>query len=318
MRIIIFGGGGFLGSTICDRLLQGGHELRVFERPRVSPYRAFLRNEKLEWITGDFTSRHDIEKALEGMEAVIHLVSTTLPKNSNDDTIYDVQSNIVATLQVLEEMKKNGIRKIIFISSGGTVYGVPQSIPISENHPTEPICSYGITKLAIEKYLNLYKKLAGIQPVVLRLSNPYGPRQRIETAQGAIAAFLHTTLTSRPIQIWGDGSVVRDYIFIEDVAAAFSAALDYQGDETIFNIGSGTGVSLNQLIKKIEGFYGPNLKVEYQAGRAFDVPTNILCINKAARHLGWSPRTDLQTGLSKTREWILAEFQAKEAAGVSH
>jgi UDP-glucose 4-epimerase len=172
MRILIAGGGGFLGSTICDRFLCDHHTLRVFERPRVEPYRDFLPNENVEWVTGDFSSRHDIEEALDGMDAVIHLVSTTLPKSSNDDPVYDVQSNVVSTLQVLDEMRKKGIRKIIFISSGGTVYGVPQHIPISENHPTDPICSYGISKLAIEKYLNLYKNLHGIQPVILRLANP--------------------------------------------------------------------------------------------------------------------------------------------------
>jgi UDP-glucose 4-epimerase len=255
-------------------------------------------------VTGDFSSRHDIEEALDGIDAVIHLVSTTLPKSSNDDPVYDVQSNVVSTLQVLDEMRKKGIRKIIFISSGGTVYGVPQKIPIPENHPTDPICSYGITKLAIEKYLNLYKTLHGIQPVTLRLANPYGPRQRIETAQGAIAAFLHRAMTNQPIQIWGDGSVVRDYIYVEDVAEAFSAALNYEGEETLFNIGSGKGWSLNQLIEKIEGLIGRPLEVQYQAARKFDVPTSILCIEKAMNHLAWSPLTNMEAGLSKTINWL--------------
>lgn len=304
MKIIVFGGGGFLGSAICDRLLLDGHTLRVFERPRVPAFREFLQSEKVEWMTGDFSSQHDIEEALEGIDAVIHLVSTTLPKSSNDDPVYDVQSNVVSTLQVLDEMRKKSIRKIIFISSGGTVYGVPQSIPISENHPTDPICSYGISKLAIEKYLNLYKNLHGIQPVILRLANPYGPRQRIETAQGAIAAFLHRAMTCQPIQIWGDGSVVRDYIYVEDVAEAFAAALNYEGEETLFNIGSGKGWSLNQLVEKIEGLIDRSLEVQYQAARKFDVPTNVLCIEKAMKELDWSPSTNMDEGLAKTVEWL--------------
>jgi UDP-glucose 4-epimerase len=303
MRVLICGGGGFLGSAICDRLLRDGHSLRVFERPRVEPYRMFGRSDNLEWLTGDFCSRHDIEESLEGVDAVIHLVSTTLPKSSNEDPIYDVQSNVLATLQVLEEMKKKGIQKIIFISSGGTVYGVPQNIPISENHPTDPICSYGITKLTIEKYLNLYKNLHGIRPVTLRLANPYGPRQRIETAQGAIAAFLHFAMTNQPIKVWGDGTVVRDYIFVDDVAEAFVAALSYQGDQTTFNIGSGVGYSLMQLIQKVEGLFGRKMQVDYRPFRKFDVPTNILCIRKAMEQLKWSPRTDIDTGLAKMIEW---------------
>jgi UDP-glucose 4-epimerase len=304
MRVLIFGGGGFLGSAICDRLLNDNHTLRVFERPRVPAYREFLKSEKVEWMTGDFSSQHDIEEALEGTDAIIHLVSTTLPKSSNDDPVYDVQSNVLSTLQALEAMKKKDIRKIIFISSGGTIYGVPQTIPVSESHATEPICSYGITKLTIEKYLSLYKTLHGLQPVILRLANPYGPRQRIETAQGVIAAFLHRTFTNQPIQIWGDGSVVRDYIFVDDVAEAFASALDYEGDETVFNIGAGNGFSLNQLIEKIEGLIGRKLEVEYQAARKFDVPTSILCIEKAMNHLAWSPRTNMEAGLSKTINWL--------------
>jgi UDP-glucose 4-epimerase len=200
-------------------------------------------------------------------------------------------------------MKKKGIQKIIFISSGGTVYGVPQNIPISENHPTDPICSYGITKLTIEKYLNLYKNLHGIRPVTLRLANPYGPRQRIETAQGAIAAFLHFAMTNQPIKVWGDGTVVRDYIFVDDVAEAFVAALSYQGDQTTFNIGSGVGYSLMQLIQKVEGLFGRKMQVDYRPFRKFDVPTNILCIRKAMEQLKWSPRTDIDTGLAKMIEW---------------
>lgn len=303
MRVLIFGGGGFLGSAICDRLLRDGHSLRVFERPRVEAYRRFGRSDNLEWLTGDFCSRHDIEESLEGVDAVIHLVSTTLPKSSNEDPIYDVQSNVLATLQVLDEMTKKGIQKIIFISSGGTVYGVPQNIPISENHPTDPICSYGITKLAIEKYLNLYKNLHGIRPVTLRLANPYGPRQRIETAQGAIAAFVHCAMTNQPIKVWGDGTVVRDYIFVDDVAEAFVAALSYEGDQATFNIGSGTGYSVAQLIEKIEVLFGKKMQADYKPSRKFDVPTNILCIKKAMEQLMWSPHTDLDTGLAKMIEW---------------
>ena len=303
MRVIIIGGGGFIGSCICDRLVASGHFLRVFERPRVEPYRDFHPTENIEWVTGDFSSRHDIEKALDGMDAVVHLVSTTLPKSSNADPIYDVQSNLVATLQLLDEMICKRIKKIIFISSGGTVYGFPQSVPISENHPTDPICSYGITKLAIEKYLNLYKTLHGIQPVTLRLANPYGPRQRIETAQGAVAAFLNRAMKNQPIQIWGDGSVVRDYIYVEDVAEAFDAALKYHGEETVFNIASGRGWSLNQLLEKIQILIGRTLEVQYLPGRKFDVNTNVLFIEKAKTQLEWTPLTDIDEGLAKTIAW---------------
>ncbi|MFI3218286.1 MAG: NAD-dependent epimerase/dehydratase family protein, partial [Methylococcales bacterium] len=157
MKCVIFGGGGFIGSTIADRFLREGHQLRIFERPRVPPYRAFTENESVEWITGDILNSHDLSTAIEGMDVVLHLVSTTLPKNSNDDPIYDVQSNVVGTLQMLNAMVDKKVNKIIFISSGGTVYGTPKYLPIDEQHPTDPLVSYGITKLTIEKYLRMFE-----------------------------------------------------------------------------------------------------------------------------------------------------------------
>ena len=178
MKIVIFGGGGFIGSTIADRLLVDGHELRIFERPRVEPYRKFIESERVEWVTGDFQSTHDVSDALVGVDAVFHLVSTTLPKSSNDDPIYDVQSNVVASLQMLNAMVVQNVRKIVFISSGGTVYGNPVYLPIDEKHPTDPLVSYGITKLAIEKYLRIFERMHGIKSVTLRVANPYACRNR--------------------------------------------------------------------------------------------------------------------------------------------
>lgn len=303
MKIVVFGGGGFIGSHIVDKLLQAGHQVRIFERPRVALYRSFAQHEPLEWTTGDLMSLHDISSALDGMDAVFHLVSTTLPKSSNDDPIYDVQSNLVATLQMLNIMVEKNIKKIVFISSGGTVYGKPKYLPIDESHPTEPISSYGITKLAIEKYLTLYKFLHDLQPIILRVSNPYGERQRLDTAQGAVAAFLHKALTGQPIEIWGDGSVIRDYIHVDDVAAAFLKAADYNGQQTTFNISAGSGISLNELIAHIERTMGKRLERSHKPGRAFDVPTSILSNALALTELDWSPKIALSEGLKKTAEW---------------
>ena len=139
MKCVIFGGGGFIGSTIADLLLAKGYDIRIFERPRVEPYRRFKTNENVEWITGDLLSVHDVNNALKGTDVILHLVSTTLPKNSNEDPIYDVQTNLVGTLQMLNAMVANKIQKIVFISSGGTVYGNPSYLPIDEKHPTDPL-----------------------------------------------------------------------------------------------------------------------------------------------------------------------------------
>jgi UDP-glucose 4-epimerase len=304
MKIVVFGGGGFIGSAIVDRLLLSGHEVRIFERPRVLPYRSFGESEKVEWIAGDMLSVHDLATAVEGRDAVLHLVSSTLPKNSNEDMIYDVQSNLVPTLGLLDAMVDRGVGRIVFISSGGTVYGRPKYLPIDEAHPTDPLVSYGITKLAIEKYLLLYQRMRGIKATILRVANPYGERQRAETAQGAVGVFLHRALRGQAIEIWGDGSIIRDYLYVGDVADAFAKALEYGGEESVFNIGSGVGVSLNELIPVIELAIGRKIERRYMPGRAFDVPASVLCNGLAKRELGWEPKVPLPEGIRLTQAWI--------------
>jgi UDP-glucose 4-epimerase len=304
MKITVLGGGGFIGSSIVDRLLRDGHEIRVFERPRIEPYRTFRADERVEWINGDLMSRHDIGEALRGVEAVLHLVSTTLPKSSNDDPLYDAQSNILATLELLNSMVEERVRRIVFISSGGTVYGPPQYLPIDEKHPTEPLVSYGVTKLAIEKYLVMYRHLHGIEPVILRVANPYGERQRVETAQGAVAVFLDRALRDQPIEIWGDGTVSRDYLHVSDVAEAFALALVYSGPHTVFNVSSGRGTSLLELLRIIEQVKGKPLAVTFKPARPFDVPVSVLDPRLALAELGWKTKIDLDQGIARTAAWM--------------
>lgn len=308
MKILIFGGGGFIGSTIADRLLSEGHALRIFERPRVQPYRKFKDDESVEWITGDLSSTYDVSDAIQGVDAVLHLVSTTLPKNSNDDPIYDVQSNVVASLHILNAMVVHKVRNIVFISSGGTVYGNPIYLPIDEKHPTNPVVSYGITKLAIEKYLQMYERIYGIKAITLRCANPYGERQRIETAQGAVGVFLHHALKGIPIEIWGDGSVTRDYIHVSDVADAFVSALHYTGAQRLFNVSSGVGTSLNELIGALEHALGKSIECRYLSGRPFDVAVSVLCNNLARRELNWTPLISMPDGIARTAEWMKREL----------
>jgi UDP-glucose 4-epimerase len=298
MKIVIFGGGGFIGSTITDRLLRDKHDVRIFERPRVEPYRAFTRDENVEWFAGDFFSLYDVDRTLEGVDVVLHLISTTLPGNSNDDMVYDVHSNLVATLQLLKAMVSKGVRRIVFISSGGTVYGNPTYLPMDENHPTEPRVSYGVTKLAIEKYLLLHQYLHELKATILRVANPFGQRQRVETAQGAVAAFVRKAMNGEPVEIWGDGTVVRDYIYVSDVAEAFARAVEYDGEHSVFNISTAVGTSLNELIGLVERVVGREVSRHYRPGRHFDVAVNILDNSLARRELGWVPRVTLAEGLT--------------------
>jgi UDP-glucose 4-epimerase len=193
---------------------------------------------------------------------------------------------------------------MVFISSGGTVYGIPQRIPVPEDHPTDPIVSYGIAKLAIEKYLHLHWALHGLEYSVLRVANPYGERQRADNAQGAVAVFLKNALAGQTVEIWGDGSVTRDYVYIEDVVDAFVKAMQYDGEPRVFNVGSGQGRSLNEVLTTIEELLGSPVERRYLPVRKFDVPVNVLDITRAREFLTWQPRVSFHEGLRRTLEWM--------------
>jgi UDP-glucose 4-epimerase len=307
MKCLVLGGGGFIGSFIADRLLIEGNFVRIFERPRVVPYRPFLPYEKVEWLQGDFMSKTDVAAAVQSCEMVFHLISTTLPKSSNDDPVYDVESNLIPTLQLLETAVRYGVRKVIFISSGGTIYGIPSQIPIPETHPTDPLVSYGAVKLAIEKYLHLYYTIYGLDYSILRVANPFGERQRVNTAQGAVAVFLSKAVANDTIDVWGDGSAKRDFIYIQDVVDAFIKSMDHFGEPHVFNIGSSYGRSVNELLSAIEELIGHPVMRRYLPARKFDVPVSMLDISRAKDILGWQPRFSFRDGLQRTLDWIRNE-----------
>lgn len=307
---LVLGARGFIGSHLTDALLAAGARVRAFDRPGIQAVKGVPEDKRpgLTNLEGDLVSTKDIDAALEGVDVCFHLVSTTLPKTSNLDPAYDIETNLLGTLRLLDAAVRHKVKRMVFTSSGGTVYGNPRQTPIAENHPTEPTCSYGIMKLAIEKYLALYQQLHGLQHTVLRLANPYGERQRIEASQGAIAVFLGRALRSESIEIWGDGSVVRDYLHISDVVHALIAAATTDASHTIFNIGSGMGSSLNTLLSTIREVTGKDLNVAYQPGRGFDVPVNVLDVTRAAQLLGWAPQTNLHKGIAQTWQWIQQEY----------
>jgi len=302
-RCLVLGGAGFIGSHLVDGLVAQGHTVRVFDRPGVALAQP-PDSQRMERIEGDFSNAGDIAAALSGIDVCFHLVSTTLPRSSNADPVFDLESNLVGTVRMLQHAVESGVRKVVFVSSGGTVYGVPQYLPIDEAHPTQPICSYGIAKLAIEKYLELFRHLHGLDYVALRLSNPYGERQRANASQGAVAVFLGKLLRDEPVEIWGDGSVVRDYIHISDVIAAMLRAIDYRGSERILNIGSGNGMTLNEVLDGIERVTGRSARRIHAPGRPFDVPASVLSIARARAALDWAPGVGFTQGIERMAAWF--------------
>lgn len=304
MRCVVFGGGGFIGSTVVDRLLLDGHFVRVVAHPRAVPYRIFGKHENAEWVAGDFLDLGDVQRALDDVEVVFHLVSTTLPKSADENPLYDVRTNLVGTLQLLDAMAAAGVKRIIFISSGGTVYGAPVYIPIDEHHPTNPQGFYGLTKLSIERYLASYERAYGIRHTVLRVANAFGERQRLEIAQGAVGVFLYRAMQGQPIEIWGDGTTRRDYIHAEDIAAAFSRVLTYKGSVSTFNVSTGIGTSLNELLELIEEILGQRVQRTYLPRRPFDVGVSVLSNVLIRDELNWAPKVPLRDGIERMADWI--------------
>jgi UDP-glucose 4-epimerase len=301
MNMLVLGGNGFIGSHLVDRLLSEGHQVRVFDKYE-EHYRKPLRD--VEYCVGDFGNRGMLSEAMEGIDMVFHLISTTLPKTSNDDPAFDVQSNVIETIFLLEQSVARGVRKVVYISSGGAIYGKPAALPIPETCPTEPECSYGITKLTVEKYLALFNHLHGLDYVVLRPSNPYGSRQKPDGIQGAVSVFLGRVAQGKPIEIWGDGRVVRDYIFVDDLIDGIYKAAVMQTPSRIFNIGSGSGHSLNEIVAVIRQVTGRPVDVVYKDRRSFDVPTIYLDIFRARQELFWMPAVSLEAGVEKTWAFI--------------
>lgn len=304
MNILIFGGAGFIGKHLCTALVAAGHQVTAFDLSPVNG--SWPAIDGVTWLAGDFTDPAATAAALGDADQVIHLISGTHPKTSNDNPLRDLQNNVGATLQLLDAIvQRPSPPSVIFLSSGGTVYGIPRSIPIPESHPTDPLCAYGIGKLGIEKYLALYQRLHGLNYRVLRLANPYGEHQSPHTGQGVIPAFLWKALQGEPLEIWGDGSVVRDYLYIGDVIRAVVAAMDYCGSERLFNIGSGGGHSLNDLVDTVRELLGRDVSCRYLPARACDVPINILDVSRARVELGWRATTPLSAGMARLLEHMV-------------
>lgn len=303
---LVLGADGFIGSHVCEALLAEGHRVRAFDLSNHFDALAHLHSPRLERVHGDFLDRMSVREALTGVGWVFHLVSTTLPASSNKNRIFDIQSNLVAGVELLESCVEAGVERVLFASSGGTVYGIPERIPAREGDAESPIVSYGVIKLAMEKYCRLFRQQYGLTAISLRVANPYGPRHHGLT-QGAISVFLKRVRAGEPISIWGDGRVVRDYIYIADVAAAFLAAARYQGACDLFNIGTGVGIALNDLVGVLQEICGRELRPQYTGARRFDVPVIVLDADLARHELGWVAQTGLRDGVRQTWEALLRE-----------
>lgn len=302
MHVCVLGGNGFIGSHVLDELRHLGHEVLVYDR-QDEKYRPPRTD--VEYVRGELCDFELLRECLSGVDCVIHLASSTLSAASNQDPILDIQSNLVTTLKLLQVCVDQDVKTVVFVSSGGTVYGIPQRLPIVEDHPNNPISSYGIVKLAIEKYLALYARLYGIGYQILRPSNPYGERQNPLRNQGIVAVSLWRVLHNQPVVVFGDGSTIRDYLYVGDLSRAICLALGHTGPSRIFNVGSGQGQSINELIDRISKLLGVSVRIKRHPARLSDVPRVVLDTGRIQSEMNWQPQVSMEEGLRRTWDWLV-------------
>lgn len=300
MTTLVLGARGFIGRHVVDALVAGGSRVVAYDRNADATFAA----PQVVQVRGDFADTEALGQAIarHRVRQVVHLVSTSLPQSSNDDVACDYHANVVQTLHLLDLCVLHEVESVLFMSSGGTVYGRPLSATLSEAHATDPTCAYGVAKLSIEKYLALYQHLHGLRHLIVRAANPYGPGQLPIRGQGAVAHFVHRALRGMPIEVWGDGSIVRDYFHVHDLAALVAVALA-SGHSGVFNAGSGRGTDLSALIALVAAATDTTPAVNHKPGRRFDVPAVVLDCAKSRRLLGWEPRIELHEGIAQYVDW---------------
>lgn len=297
---VVIGGGGFLGAHLCPGLLDAGAHVRAYGRTRY--HEEPLRG--VQWLGGALSDLEKLSTVVEGADVVFHLAGSSTPASAEAGRIRDLTTSVAGTIDLLDLCRNAGVDRVVFTSSGGTVYGAGETPPFTERSLPRPMSTYGINKLAIEGYMSLYNRLYGMRNVSLRIANPFGPYQHGLKNQGVVSVFAQRALAGEPIVIWGDGSAERDYLFAPDVADAMLRAAVYDGDEEVFNVGSGIGRSLREVVVSLEDVLQRSIKVEYQRKRGFDVPVSVLDSRLAQRELGWQASTDWADALRLTCDWL--------------
>lgn len=297
MRILVIGGTGFIGSAFAGVALAKGHAVRVLSRHSPDRQNKSHSIGAIEYVSGDISDVEVLDRATADVDICLHAASTTVPFSANNFMELDVNDNLIGSLRAFQSCVRSNVKRVILVSSGGTVYGRPRNLPIVEAHPTDPISAYGIVKLAIEKYLALFGETYGLDYRIARLSNPYGPKQNTASGQGVVAAFVEQILNGKTLLLMGDGTVVRDFVYIDDVADALLRLCSHPGPSRIFNVGSGAGTSIGKIVASIADLTQLEPNVEYRESRKFDVLKNVLSCELARRELQWSATTTLDAGL---------------------
>ena len=303
MNTLIIGGAGYIGAHLAALLQTTGRQVTVVGR---KPVPSHALPAETVYIAADFSRQDVLCQLLDRHQEVIHLAYATLPNTSFENPLSDLLQNLPPTVQLFEEVAARG-SKLVLVSSGGTVYGEAVVTPIDEQHPTKPISPYGVSKLTLENYAYLYAVTHGLKFVCVRPANAYGEGQRPFIGQGFISTAMAAAMRGQPVKIFGSTGTVRDYLHVSDLAAGIAHALDKGTLSTIYNIGSGVGLSNMDIVDAISPLLhemGCVLKIEHMPERIFDVKVNILDASRLRSHTGWEPRVTLTQGLLRTRNWL--------------
>ena len=311
MHALVTGGAGFIGSTLVDRLLAEGHEVDVVDdlssgsMANLADARAGA-DHKLNFHRMDIRDAALVELIERRRpEVIFHLAAQIDVRVSVADPVLDASINVIGSLHVLEGARRAGTRKVVFASSGGTIYGAPEGddLPTKESHPQEPISPYGVAKKVVGDYLHAYRELHQLEYTALALANVYGPRQDPHGEAGVVAIFAGRLLAGEACTVFGDGGQTRDYVYVDDVVDAFVRAAE-KGGGLLLNIGTGVETSVTDLyatMAKVAGVDDPPVHAEARAG---EVPRSSLDAGRAEIHLGWTPWTDLATGTGAVLEYF--------------
>ncbi|GAB2027635.1 NAD-dependent epimerase/dehydratase family protein [Lactovum odontotermitis] len=300
-RVLVLGANGFLGSHVVDNLIAEGFMVRAFDMYQDFDHFHFESDSRIEIFNGNFLNQNDIVQALKDVDYVIHLVSTTNPATADADPLIDIDTNIMGSVQLFQKCVSNGkIKKIIYSSSGGTVYGDRDfKKPVSELEYTWPVSPYGIGKLTIENYLHYFDKKNGQKYTAFRIANPFGERQPIFKKQGAIAIFTDAILNDSPITILGDGNMIRDYVYVRDIAKVIVKSLKKELNHSIYNLGSGDGKSVIQIVHELEKNLGKKAIIKYVPKPETYVDYSVLDIGRMKKDFAEVEITPFEEALEK-------------------
>ncbi|WP_064572740.1 NAD-dependent epimerase/dehydratase family protein [Cupriavidus gilardii] len=311
-KVLLIGGGGFIGARLARQCLAAGLAVRIADLA-LPAAGVDSPDGPIEYVVGDFDNPADLERMLDGVNVVVHLVHRAMLLGLDSSMVQEIERNVAPTVRLFDRCVADKSLRLVFVSSGGTVYGEPlEPAPICERAALRPISVYGTSKSMIEQVLGLYAAQRGLQAIVVRPGNAYGPGQQPFKGQGLIPTVMASALQGKPVTIYGDGSAVRDYIHVDDIARGILAAIQAGRAGETYNIGTGLGTSINALINEFirpamaDG--GVEIDLQYAQPRGVDVAYNVLDPTRLAEQCGFRAAIDLQAGIAETWDWIFSTY----------